>query len=69
MSSVEKMLVWKMKNKNYHCSFCSLYPNLSSQGIKKVYIFDDIMPEYLKKDHFVEYYQCIDNDVNYLKED
>jgi len=65
MSTMEKMLVWTMKKKKYHCSFCEKYPDLIAKGIKKVYIFDDLMPQYMKKDSFVEYYQCVDVDITY----
>jgi len=59
------MLVRKIENVLYHCSFCAKYPDLVKKGIKKLYIFDDFKPSNENSTSFLGYYQCIDMDISY----
>ena len=62
---MRRMLVRKVENVMYHCSFCAKYPHLVENGIKKVYIFDDFQPLNEESTSYIGYYQCIDMDTNY----
>ncbi len=54
-----------VKSKKYHCSFCEQYPQLTKQGIKKLYIFDEFSISNENNSSYIGYYQCIDMDRNY----
>jgi hypothetical protein len=54
-----------VKSRKYHCSFCEKYPQLTEQGIKKLYIFDEFSISNKNNSSYVGYYQCIDMDNSY----